>query len=81
MKVKVELKAMVINKSSQKSEKNGNIYFGMNVAQQDDAGRISITEEVFNLIEPMKEYLFVGEFNDKYGSFRVVNVDLGKVKA
>ncbi|HIW21060.1 MAG TPA: hypothetical protein H9887_03455 [Candidatus Dorea intestinavium] len=81
MKVKVEMKAMVINKSSQKNEKNGNIYYGMNVAQQDDAGRISITEEVFNLIEPMKEYLFVAEFNDKYGSFRVVNVDLGKVKA
>lgn len=74
MKLNVQMKALVINKSSQKSEKNGNTYYGMNIATDDDAGRVSITEDVFNQIEGMKEYEFVGEYNDVYKSFRVTQV-------
>lgn len=40
-----------------------------------EAGQLNITEKIFNDLVCGSSYTFNAEFNDKYKSFRVVDID------
>lgn len=44
------------------------------VAQDEDAGTLNCSEEVYNKVEPNNVYTFVTEYNEKYESFRIADV-------
>lgn len=78
MKIITEFKGTYINAKAN-TGKNGNTYYQISVDCNGDAGSISCTEDVFNLcqsgaVERFHDYIFTGELNTQYGSFRIRDV-------
>ena len=79
MKTKVVFNAVALS-LKENIGKNGNKYYQISIDQDGEAGTIGITEEVYlglkdNLVK-YKPYQFTGEFNDSYGSMRVINAQI-----
>ncbi|MEG1847851.1 MAG: hypothetical protein RR238_05205 [Lachnospiraceae bacterium] len=79
MKVKTMLKAYCVGKASSLSQDGKVTYYNCSISQDDTAGTINCSEDIFNAVERFKEYTFMAEFNDKYGNLRIISVvDTGK---
>ncbi len=57
--------------------KDGKAYHNMTVfvPSSGEAGQLNISEILYSKLVPQTEYTFVGEYNDKYNSFRVVGIE------
>lgn len=68
-------KLLVMNKIETQGIKDpSKKYYKLVVAQDEDAGSISCSKEIYDDVETGKVSTFITEFNEKYESFRVVGI-------
>lgn len=76
MKLRTKFKGTVINKKEEQSKDGSKVYYKMSIDQEGEAGTVSITQEVYEKVEKFKEFEMLGEYNDMYKSFRVLDAVL-----
>lgn len=64
----------VISKSTTKSKDGQNTYYKLGVLIGSEAGMISCSEEIYNLVQENGTYNFGTVYDDSYKSFRIYNV-------
>ncbi len=70
-------KMMVISKNERESRDGKTKYYNLAVVQDGQAGNISCTEEVYDLInELMKEVELQLTYNDEYKSLRITGISM-----
>ena len=68
-------KLFVMNKIETQGIKDpSKTYYKLVVSQDEDAGSISCSKEIYDEVETGKASVFVTEFNEKYESFRIVGI-------
>lgn len=76
MKIQSTAKLQIIAKGEPtKSQDGKTLYYKVTVLQGAEAGQLSVSEELYNLLEIGKTMSLVVEYNDQYKSFKVVNID------
>lgn len=73
MKINAEFKALLLN-TSMNEGKNGNTYYNVTIfcPESGEAGQMNVTENVFKNLVTNSTYKFVGEWNDKFNTFRII---------
>lgn len=76
MKIVGKMKITVLAKNSKVNESNGKISYSLTIMQDSEAGAISCSKEVFDLVKTLHSYDFLGTYDDKYGYMKLSNVDV-----
>lgn len=75
MTLTVNAKMLVISKNENESRDGKSMYYNLAVVQDGQAGNISCTKEVYDLIiELMKEVELQLTYNDEYKSLRITGL-------
>ena len=70
-------KGLVVGKKTTQS-KDGNTYYKLSIVIDDEAGMVSCSQEVYDLVTPMKQYNMYFSYNETYKSLslkRIVPAD------
>lgn len=76
MKIQSTAKLQIIAKGEPtKSLDQKSTYYKVTVLQGAEAGQLSVSEDIYNLLNVGETTALVLEYNDQYKSLRVVNID------
>ena len=75
MKLTGRMKITVLAKESKLNETNGKTSYGLTIMQGSEAGSITCTKEVFDVVKPLHTYDFFGTYDDKYSYMKLSDVD------
>lgn len=76
MKLQVKTKMMILAKCEPTKSADGkSTYYKATVMQGQEAGQISVSEDIYNSLTVGKEESFVCEYRDDYKSFKILNFD------
>lgn len=76
MKIQSTAKLQIIAKGEPTKSPDGkSTYYKVTVLQGAEAGQLSVSEELYNLLRIGETTALVLEYNDTYKSLRVVNID------
>ena len=68
---------MVLARNETPSNDGKTNYYNLAImTDEGQAGNMSCTRDVYELVEPMKVQTFVAEYNDTYKSFRLLKLDM-----
>lgn len=81
MKIESIINASVMGKQSKLTESTGRTSFSLAIMQGGEAGSVSCTEDVYNLVKPFHSYNLIGVYDDKYNYMRVTGVVSGSEKS
>lgn len=76
MTINANAKIEVLAKNSREGE-NSQKFYNLAIMVNGEAGNISCTEDVYNMVTERAENNLVFAYNDKYKSFRAVSVIFG----
>ena len=77
MKLQFETKVMVLAKCDPTKSKDGQTtYYKATVMQGQEAGQLSVSEEIYNSLEVGKVATVVCEYNDAYKSLKVLHYNV-----
>lgn len=76
MKINSKFTAQLLS-TSVTTSKDGRQFYHITifVPSTGEAGQINVSEDLYKSLVTGQSYDFIGEWNDKYNSFRVVGVD------
>jgi hypothetical protein len=75
MKLNCDFKGMCVGKPSPRKSQDGkSTYYdiGVTVLSTGEAGTFSCTEELYALVDLLKEYQFIAQYNSDYKTFRLI---------
>lgn len=75
MKLTGRMKITVLAKEAKQNETSGKTSYGLTVMQNSEAGSITCTKEVYDVVKPLHSYEFYGIYDDKYSYMKLNNVD------
>lgn len=82
MKIQSTAKLQVIAKGEPTKSLDGkSTYYKVTVLQGAEAGQLSVSEDLYNLLRVGETTSLVLEYNDTYKSLKVVNIDYPAVSA
>ena len=68
---------MVLARNETQSNDGKTSYYNLAIlTDEGQAGNLSCTKDVYELVEPMKVQTFVAEYNDVYKSLRLLKLDM-----
>lgn len=76
MKLTGKMKITVLAKESKLNETSGKTSHGLTIMQGSEAGSITCTKEVFDVVKPLHTYDLFGTYDDKYSYMKITDVDL-----
>lgn len=74
MKLDCTLKTEVIGKSKDVSKDGRTTYYRLTLMQDPEAGKLSCSEEIYDMVQKGSTYTFKAQFNDEYKSFRLIDI-------
>ena len=75
MKLIGKMKITVLAKEVKTSATTGRESFTLAILQNSEAGSISCTKEVYDLVRPYHTYEMLGTYDDKYNYMKITDVD------
>ena len=82
MKIQSTAKLQVIAKGEPTKSMDGkSTYYKITVLQGAEAGQLSVSEELYRLLNIGESVMLVLEYNDAYKSLRVVSIDYAAMSA
>lgn len=81
MKITSFIQVSVLGKESKVSESTGKESYSLAILQGNEAGNISCTKDVFDVVKPLHTYTVSAVYDDKYNYMRVNGVDLKTEKS
>ena len=75
MKLTGRMKITVLAKEARLNETSGKTGHTLTVMQNSEAGSITCTKEVYDLVKPLHSYDFLGTYDDKYNYMKLTDVD------
>ena len=76
MKIQSSAKLQVIAKGDPTKSLDGkNTYYNITVLQGAEAGQLSVSEDIYNILKIGEQVSLVLEYNDQYKSLKVTGID------
>ena len=76
MKITANINVTVLGKDSTVSESTGRESYKLAILQGSEAGNISCTKDVFDVVKPLHSYTVAAVYDDKYQYMKLSSVDL-----
>lgn len=76
MKITANINVAILGKESIVSESTGRESYKLAILQGSEAGNISCTKDVFDVVKPYHSYAVSAVYDDKYQYMRLTSVDL-----
>lgn len=75
MKISTTFKAQLLSTSTTES-KDGRLFYHATIfiSESGEAGQMNISEDLYKNLIVGSSYVFIGEWNDKYNTFRISGV-------
>lgn len=76
MKITANINVTVLGKESAANESTGRESYKLAILQGSEAGNISCSKDIFDVVKPMHSYTVVAVYDDKYQYMKLSAVDL-----
>lgn len=76
MKITANINVTVLGKEANISESTGRESYKLAILQGSEAGNISCSKDVFDVVKPMHSYVVAAVYDDKYQYMKLSSVDL-----